>query len=325
MFAKSIIESDLFLDLPVSARLLYFDLGMRGDDDGFVDSPKRIMRITGASEDDLRLLIAKQFLIPFESGVVVVRHWCLHNHIRGDRYKPTRYQLEKSLISKGENGVYISCLPTGIPVGNHPTTICQPSGCIGKDRIGKVSIVEDSRVEASASSAEQSADADPPRPQSIIKLPLNDKTEYPIFEKQAIEWAGLYPAVDVIQQLRAMKGWLDANPKRRKTKSGILRFINSWLSKEQNRGGSSPFRAEAIDNRPKHQNFTDPKQYEIYRYACEIAAKNGTPYFIFDRDEVTLSACCRLKITRSSQAIKTHLMRRALLRPHTATASITEG
>lgn len=88
------------------------------------------------------------------------------------------------------------------------------------------------------SCAEPVEDGSPP----VITLTLNDKSEYPISEEQAEEWAGLYPAVDVIQQLRSMKGWLDANPTKRKTKAGIKRFINGWLSKEQNKGGSLPMK-----------------------------------------------------------------------------------
>ena len=130
MFAKAVIESDTFLDMPVSARLLYFDLGMRGDDDGFVDSPKRIMRLTGASEDDLKLLVVKQFLIPFDSGVVVVRHWKIHNYVRPDRYKPTQYHDEKSLVTVGEAGVYELWLPSGIPNSNQVSTTCLPAGYI---------------------------------------------------------------------------------------------------------------------------------------------------------------------------------------------------
>lgn len=124
MFAKSIIESDLFLDMPISARLLYYDLGMRGDDDGFVNSPKRIMRVTGAHDDDLKILIAKRFVIMFESGVIVIRHWKSHNYIRSDRYKPTIYRHEKALLLENDNGHYELAptnerLPVGIPTGNH--------------------------------------------------------------------------------------------------------------------------------------------------------------------------------------------------------------
>lgn len=135
MFAKSVIESDSFLDLPMSARLLYYDLGMRGDDDGFVDSPKRIMRLTGASEDDIKLLITKQFLIPFDSGVVVIRHWKIHNYLRSDRYKGTQYQVEKSILTEGANGIY--CLSDGIPAVYQASTDRLPDGSITKNRLKK--------------------------------------------------------------------------------------------------------------------------------------------------------------------------------------------
>lgn len=107
MFAKTIIDSDAFIDMPVSARLLYYDLGMRADDDGFINSPKKIQRMTGCSDDDLKLLIAKKFIIPFESGVVVIKHWRLHNYIASDRYKETVYLKEKSLLSIKDNKVYV--------------------------------------------------------------------------------------------------------------------------------------------------------------------------------------------------------------------------
>ena len=92
MFAKTIIDSDAFLDMPLSAQALYFHLSMRADDDGFINNPKKIQRVIGGSDDDLKLLIAKRFLLPFESGVVVIKHWKIHNFIRTDRYKPTVYQ-----------------------------------------------------------------------------------------------------------------------------------------------------------------------------------------------------------------------------------------
>lgn len=106
MFAKSIIDSDAFLDMPTSSRLLYFDLSMRADDDGFINNPKKIARMTGASEDDLKLLIAKQFILPFESGVVVVKHWRIHNYIQKDRYKETLYIEEKAKLSLKGNKEY---------------------------------------------------------------------------------------------------------------------------------------------------------------------------------------------------------------------------
>jgi len=106
MFSKQIIDSDAFLDMPLSTQTLYFHLSMRADDDGFINNPKKIQRMIGASEDDLKLLIAKNFIIPFESGIVVIKHWRIHNYIQKDRYKPTVYEEEKSLLRLKENNAY---------------------------------------------------------------------------------------------------------------------------------------------------------------------------------------------------------------------------
>ena len=116
MFAKTIIDSDAFIDMPVTARLLYYDLGMRADDDGFVNSPKKIMRMVGASQDDLAILITKKFIIPFETGVVVIKHWRIHNYIQKDRYKPTKYEEEMSQLAVKDNGAYTldtECIQNG--------------------------------------------------------------------------------------------------------------------------------------------------------------------------------------------------------------------
>ena len=95
MFAKSIVDSDAFLDMPLSAQALYFHLSMRADDEGFVGNPKRIKAMIGASEDDLKLLIIKRFVLSFQSGVLVIKHWRIHNYIQNDRWKPTTYIEEQ--------------------------------------------------------------------------------------------------------------------------------------------------------------------------------------------------------------------------------------
>jgi len=106
MFAKTIIDSDAFLDMPTSTQSLYFHLAMRADDDGFINNPKKIRRMIGCSDDDLKLLIAKRFIIPFENGIVVIKHWKIHNYIQKDRYKPTIYQEEKEKLKVKDNGGY---------------------------------------------------------------------------------------------------------------------------------------------------------------------------------------------------------------------------
>jgi len=112
MFDIEIVDTDLFLEMSNGARLLYYDLGMRADDDGFVSNPKKIMKMTNASEDDLKVLMAKQFIIPFESGICVIKHWKINNYLRKDRYTETIYKQEKRLLDEDENGIYT----LGIPV-----------------------------------------------------------------------------------------------------------------------------------------------------------------------------------------------------------------
>ena len=133
MFAKTIIDSDAFLDMPMSTQALYFHLSMRADDDGFINNPKRIQRMIGASDDDLKLLIAKSFVILFESGVVVIKHWKIHNYIQSDRYKPTVYAEEKSLLDVKKNKAYT--LNTNECIQNGYITDTQDR--LGKDRLGK--------------------------------------------------------------------------------------------------------------------------------------------------------------------------------------------
>ena len=143
MMAKSIIETDMFLDMPTSCQCLYFHLLLRADDDGFISNPKSIVRTLSASADDLKLLIAKQYLISFESGVVVIKDWKIHNYIRNDRYKasnvPERELLnirkDKAYTLKEDDGVPM--IDYGIPTDNQMDTNGIPTVSIGKDRLGK--------------------------------------------------------------------------------------------------------------------------------------------------------------------------------------------
>ena len=106
MFCKTIIDSDAFLDMPLSAQALYFHLCMRADDEGFINNYKKIQRMVGASDDDLKLLYLKKFILTFESGVIVVKHWRMHNYIQKDRFKPTVFHEEKALLRIKENNAY---------------------------------------------------------------------------------------------------------------------------------------------------------------------------------------------------------------------------
>lgn len=136
MFAKTIIDSDAFLDMPLSSQALYFHLSMRADDDGFINNPKKIQRVIGCSDDDLKLLIAKRFIIPFESGIVVVKHWRIHNYIQNDRYKPTVYQEELAQLSVKDNKAY-----TLDTERIHDGYSLETQDRIGKDSLGKERLI----------------------------------------------------------------------------------------------------------------------------------------------------------------------------------------
>ena len=137
MFSKTIVDSDDFLDMPISARLLYYDLGMRADDDGFVN-PKRIIRITNASDDDLKVLLAKKYVLNFEDKVLVIRDWKINNFIRPDRYTPTIYQeyLKKLQLTDSNQYKITSGIPKDIP------KVYRGKVSIGKIRLDKDIIIK---------------------------------------------------------------------------------------------------------------------------------------------------------------------------------------
>ena len=137
MFTKKITESDSFLDMPSSTQMLYFHFSMNADDDGFVNNPKKIQKMCGASDDDFKLLIVKSFIILFDSGIIVIKHWKMHNYIQADRYRPTDYVEEKSMLGIKSNKAYT------LDVSKMDTE-CIQNGYIGKDSIGKVSIDKNS-------------------------------------------------------------------------------------------------------------------------------------------------------------------------------------
>lgn len=114
MLSKQITNSDDFLEMPISSQCLYFHLNINADDDGFVNNWKSILKLIGAKEDDLKVLIAKQYVIPFESGVIVIKHWRINNYLRNDRYNETKFKIEKQKLYLDENLVY-QMSTSGIP------------------------------------------------------------------------------------------------------------------------------------------------------------------------------------------------------------------
>lgn len=210
MFAKTIIDSDSFLDMPLSAQALYFHLSMRADDDGFINNPKKIQRMVGCADDDMRLLVAKAFIIPFESGVVVIKHWRINNYIRNDRYKPTNYTEEMAQLQVKENGAYTEKLPLGIPNGYQMDT---------QVRLGKV---RDIKEKDSLTRVEKESQPDkPPSPSpkhkyGVYKNVLLTEKEY----QSLIELQDGEKAIEFLSEYRAYKGY--------KAKSDFL-AIKKWV------------------------------------------------------------------------------------------------
>lgn len=144
MISKTIVFSDDFLDMPLSARCLYFTFLAVADDDGFVNNPRSIIRQSGAVTDDLKILVAKDYVIPFESGVIVIKHWKIHNYIQSDRYKPTLYQTEKNmLVTQKDKSYALAEEETPEPLENQPC-IQSVSKMDTQVRLGKVRLGKDS-------------------------------------------------------------------------------------------------------------------------------------------------------------------------------------
>lgn len=257
MFTQKITDADPFTDMPSSAQALYFHLNLAADDDGFCNKIKICMQKAKAGDDDLRLLIAKSFIIPFESGIVVIKHWRMHNLLRKDRYHETDYIDEKEQLFIKENGAYTL---NGKNKNKQLATEWQPNGNqmapedrLGKDSIGKVSIDKGLKDVSAEPETVSTPTVDSPTVDSptVISLILNDGSLYPITQYVIDQLKPLYPAVDIEAELKKMAGWLLGNSVNRKTQKGIMRFVTNWLSKAQDRAKTYlPARTE---------NFTERK------------------------------------------------------------------
>ena len=241
MFTDKITESDVFLDMPLSTQALYFHFCMNADDDGFVKNPKRIQRMLGASDDDCKLLIIKRFVLPFESGVIVIKHWRMHNLLRKDRYKPTEYIEEKSMLKIKENGAYTFDEEQGIPL---MATTWQPNDnqMAPQDSIGKDSIDKD------------------------IEKENNKKKK---FEKPTIAEVDAYCKernngidAEAFVAFYESKGWLIGKNPMKNWKSAVI----TWEKSRKNNGNvkaSSDFSQRTYTNEQMNELFDDIDSIQI--------------------------------------------------------------
>lgn len=248
MFSIRVTDSTRFLKMPATSQNLYFHLGLMADDDGIVEAYP-VMRKIGATEDDLRVLLSKGFVTILNDDLVsYIVDWREHNQIRADRKVDSIY---KDLLIHMHPD--ISLLQAKESYYSRNKNICQTNGRqmpgksqrivgIGKDSIGKDSIGKDN-INIITPETDKSA----PEGTGIL-IPLQDKTSYDVPADKIPMWKQAYPAVDIKQELWKIVSWCDANPKKRKTRRGIERFITGWLERAQNRGGY--YRPAELPERP---------------------------------------------------------------------------
>ena len=254
MLSTQIVESDAFLDLPLSAQALYFHLNMNADDDGFINSPKRIQRMIGAKESDLDLLYERRFLLSFESGVTVIKHWLINNTIRADRKKDTPYIEELAQLKIKENGAYtracnhLTTKPQ--PNDNQMTTNAQPN-----DRVNKINI---NKLNNSVCNACACEEEEPKQNEREIMLKQFDVfwNEYPKHENKDAAcrmWISLNPDSDlsaaIIKAVRENKaknsGW-------KRDGGRYIPRADKWLL---DRRWTDEIKEETEDTKPQKKNM----------------------------------------------------------------------
>lgn len=228
MFSKVITDTDAFLEMPLSTQALYFHLAMHADDEGFVSSPKRILRETKASEDDFKLLIVKQFILTFDSGIIVIKHWKIHNLIQTDRFKETTYLEEKAMLALDRKNAYVERSETEcIQSGNKP---------LPQVRLEEVS-TDKGRLEEDAP---QSVAASNTR---FKKPTLEEITAYCTERKNSVDPQAFFDFYE-------SKGWRVGNQPMKDWKA----CVRTWERREQTSGSGKPTAGKANGDKYKRED-----------------------------------------------------------------------
>ena len=258
MFSRDVVETDKFLGMPLTTQALYFHLGMEADDDGFVSSPKKVQRSVGCSEGDLQHLAACGYIIPFDSGVIVIVHWKQSNYVQSDRYKKTLYQEEAGQLITEKN-VYrldTNCI--------RYASVVDTQDRLGKDRLGKVNI----NISAESVNSETG-----------IFIQLKDGSIYNVTADKMKKWQQAYPTIDVEHELYRMASWCDANLMKRKTRRGIEKFINGWLNRSQKdvqqNSKKEEVRNDAAEPETEYNPEDDPEHVPDAREVWERLKRQG--------------------------------------------------
>lgn len=272
MFSLQIVDTDAFMDMPLSTQALYFHLGMRADDDGFVSNARRVQKLVGASDDDLKILLMKRFIMAFDSGVIVIKHWKISNYIQKDRYRPTLYKEEKATLYLKSDGAYTDhptdgakpCIPpvssTDTPPELPPSDAVSEvdTSCIhriGKDRLGQVRLGEDRLGQVNYLSGGDDARAEA---EAIVTEYLEGRGTYiPAYfgvTAESVSSAELFA-------IALFKRWTSRTP----TKNDIARVFLST-------------RSQTHDPETDEWNVSFPQDSkDLLMYAFEQAANAGKP------------------------------------------------
>lgn len=213
MFAKAIIDSDAFLDMPLSTQALYFHLAMRADDEGFVGNPKKIQRMIGASDDDCKVLMMKRFILSFESGIIVIKHWKIHNYIQADRFKETTYIEERATLALDGKKAYTECI--------HLVSDSEAQVSIGKNR--------DSLELGESSLGESGVVTPPPSPKRFVKPTLEEIIAYCQERNNKVNPQAFFDFYEA-------KGWKVGNQPMKDWKA----CIRTWEQRDQRPQGQPP-------------------------------------------------------------------------------------
>lgn len=233
MFAKTIVDSDHFLDMPVSTQNFYFHLGMRADDDGFINNPKKIMKMIGATDDDMKILLAKRFILSFDNGVIVIKHWRINNYIRSDRYRETIYIDEMNKLDIKNDGGYTE-KRVGIPHDNQAVDNRYTHNGDTQVRLGKVRLGKDRLV------YRENGEASPRTQQPKFQKPtVAQITEY--IHDLSVSGADITFSANKFYDHYESNGWMVGKNRMKDWKAAV----RTWASKDKNKMGEA--KKPAID------------------------------------------------------------------------------
>lgn len=267
MFSSNVIDSDAFLDMSPTARLLYYDMGMRADDDGFIDSPKKIMRIIGASDSDLKELIDNGFVLRFESGVIVIRHWYVNNRVRRDTYHETIYTEEKSRLLLEKNNVYqlrndsvTDTLQTRDEIGSQNRV---DKSRLEKDRLGKDRLDESRTCVHESPSESQALPGQPLQESPIVYFPTKFG-EQPIYQRDIDDLSNMFNgSVDVRNEIFSCMAYYSDKPE---SVSSWQSVVKVWINRTINFNNATKFAIEqgmAKNNGRNHRSMEPDKYKDI--------------------------------------------------------------